>query len=79
MRAVGNHWPPIPIALLVSRKMQLTGQNQNETHGMVTDRISVHAAGICQPDSSRAQLIQRKLLIARADNESFPLKKEAEK
>ena len=63
----GDHAPPDVSALIVPRLGQMARQGEDERHAMLGDGIPVDAARIRERDAPRAEVVERELIVARAD------------
>ena len=63
----GDHAPPDVSALIVPRLGQMARQGEDERHAVLGDGIPVDAARIRERDAPRAEVVERELVVARAD------------
>ncbi len=63
----GDHAPPDVSALIIPRLGQMARQGEDERHAMLGDGIPVDAARIRERDAPGAEVVERELVVARAD------------
>ena len=66
-RRIGDHAPPDVLALVVSTRMKVSGKGQDQGKYVLANRIPVHPACVGKPNAPGLQLLNRELVISRAD------------